>query len=73
MGRFLQKKITCFVDSGFPTGVENMGGLPPALWGGGGSSKFDGGGLSQHIISFSGPFENSKGSTSFMKTTNYVI
>ena len=29
---------------GFPTGVENMG------WGGGGSSKFDGGrGLSQYM------------------------
>ena len=30
MGRFLQKKITWFIDSGFPTSVEDMGGgLPP--------------------------------------------
>ena len=33
---------------GFPTGVENMGGCAPLL-GGGGSSKCDGGGLSQYM------------------------
>ena len=42
--------------SGFSTGVVNMGGavlFPPPLgwriWGGGGSSKFDGGGLSLNM------------------------
>ena len=38
-----KKKITCFVVSGFPTGVENMGGTVPPHGGGEGLNQCMGG------------------------------